>query len=50
MLSLLYLFSIQAFIKDSSTAAHSVIDQLLNALTDGGHSKYQRKIDEVPQE
>lgn len=35
-----YAKSLQAFVKDSSTLTHQAVDRLLDALTEGAHSKY----------
>jgi len=44
---ILFFFSIQEFVKDSSSFARGVVHKLLDVLTDGAHSQYITKMKEV---
>ena len=39
--------SLQAFVKDASSFSHEAVDRLLDALTEGAHSKYLKQMAEV---
>ena len=41
------LHSLQAFVKDASSFSHEAVDKLLDALTEGAHSKYLKVMAEV---
>ena len=42
-----YAKSLQNFVKDSSVFAHALVDKFLDALTDGSHSRWLRKQEQV---
>lgn len=45
-----YARSLQAFVKDASSFSHEAVDRLLDALTEGAHSKYLKVVAEKEKE